>query len=420
MPHAPMNIIQARAEAQNCLMCEDAPCACNCPAGVDARSFIRKIRFDNLDGAVRHLRSRNVMAASCAYVCPTGSSCAKDCTAKGLLNPIEIGKLQRFVTDYEMNRGMIEPLASKKDKPAIAVVGSGPAGLGAAAELAVRGHAVKIFEAEEKIGGVLRYHIPSFRLPEEVLDFDVEFIKKLGVEIECQRRIEDPARLLSEKFSAVYLATGLWKSKEDDLIGSDLNGAYRALDFLRLSKENKLPELGRRVLVIGGGDTAMDSARTARERGAESIVVYRRTQSEMPAYEEEVEAAWRDGVEFYFRVIPRAVVGKDRVEGLRCVRVRWHKKTAGMKQGYDVEGSEFVIGCDSLVIATGQIPESTFKLRTSPSGMIAVSQSDYFTSNPSIFAGGDVVTGGGTAARAVGMGKLAAAKISEYVAKEKS
>lgn len=407
--------IQAKMEAGRCLMCADAPCSCNCPAGVDARAFIRKIRFDNLDGAVRMLKGANVLAASCARICPTGTSCAKECSSKELLRPIDIAGLQHFVMDYERGIGMIEPERVPLEKPPVAVVGSGPAGLGCAAELATRGHPITVFEDSDAPGGVLRQYIPSFRLPTGVVDFEIEFIRKLGVEFECNQKVENPRKLLSNGFKAVFIATGLHRSKAGDMLRADLPGVYQALDFLRMAKRGELPDPGKRVLVVGGGDTAIDAARVAKRAGCESFIVYRRTQKEMPAYANEIEDAWHEGVEFYFRVLPRAVVGDDRAKGLRCVRIKWHPAALpGMKRGYEVEGQEFVINCDTIVNAIGQESESTFGLRTLPNGLLAVEKDEFETSEPGIFAGGDCIAAG-TAADAVGMGKKAAIKISEYL-----
>jgi NADPH-dependent glutamate synthase beta subunit-like oxidoreductase len=313
--------------------------------------------------------------------------------------------------EYERKRGMIVPILVPADKGPIAIVGSGPAGLGCAAKLASLGYKVKVFEKDGRIGGLLTSTIPSFRLPKEVVEFEIEFIKKLGVEFVTDKKIDDPRLLFKQGFKAIFIGTGLVKSRVAEFIGEDRPGVFQALDFLRSAKLGKIPDMGRRVLVIGGGDTAIDSARVAKRAGTECFILYRRMQNEMPAYEEELDAAWHDGVEFYFRVIPRSVVGKDRIEGLKCVRVKWHEKIAGMKQGYDVEGPEFTISCDSVIVAAGQEPETNFGLRSGSSGLIALEKDSFKTSEKFIYAGGDITCGGGTAARAVGMGKLAAIEI---------
>lgn len=407
--------VQAKWEASRCLMCAQAPCTCDCPAGVDARAFIRKIRFDNLDGAVRLLKRCNVLAGSCARICPTGALCGKGCLAAGLSRPIDIGGLQRFVMDWERAQGMIEPMVPVRDGSRVAVVGAGPAGLGCAAELAVRGHIVTVFEKDEAPGGMLRQYIPAWRLPDEVIDFEIAFIRRLGVEFVTSHEVVDPKAFLAEGFKAVFIGTGLHHPRGSDLIGGERPGVHQALSLLRQAKRGQFPELGKRVVVIGGGDTALDAARTARRAGAECFLLYRRTQREMPAYRNEVDDAWNEGVEFYFRTIVRSVVGAERVQGVRCVRIRWHDPMPGMPRGYDVEGQEFVISCDSVVLAVGQGPVSTFGLRTTPGGMLAVDRESMATSVPGIFAGGDLAFGGSTASRAVGTGRHAAVAIDQYV-----
>lgn len=400
----------ARAEAMRCLMCSDPPCTCDCPAGVDARGFIRKIRFENLVGAVRALKSRNVLAGSCSYICPTGTACSKGCSSANLSTPIDIGRLQRFVMDWERERGMIAPKKLRHDGDPIAVIGSGPAGLGCAAELAIRGYRVTVFEKDELPGGILRNTIPSFRLPAEVIDFEVEFMKKLGIEFSCSTKIDDPRDLL-KKFKAVFIGAGLQRSKKAGIINEGLSNTLSALDLLARAKRGDTIDLGKRTIVIGGGDTAIDSARTAIKLGGEATIAYRRTKRAMPAYADEISAAWDEGVEFLFRTIPLEIIGKERVEGLRCARVNWKRPNAGIPKEFDREGDEFILPCDSVIIATGQELESQFNLQTNNGGYITISKDSFETSENNIFAGGDATTGGSTAAKAVAHGKHAAIEI---------
>jgi NADPH-dependent glutamate synthase beta subunit-like oxidoreductase len=409
------SLTQAMIEATRCLMCADAPCTCDCPAGVDARSFIRKIRFDNLEGAVRSLKSRNVLAASCGYICPTGTLCAKGCSSTELTTPIDISGLQRFVMDWERDRGMIDPLISSPTGKMVAIVGSGPAGLGCAAELAIRGHDVTIFEKRNALGGMLRRCIPSFRLPDEVIDFEIDFMRKLGVKFEMGRRVESAKKLLDEGYGAVFLAAGLDHARGGDIPGADLEGSYQAISYLEASKTGNPPDLGSRTVVIGGGDTALDAARMSRRAGSECFILYRRTQREMPAYPNEVDDAWNEGVEFYFRVIVREVLGDGKVEGVRCSRVRWRNDESGKARRYDIEGDEFVIACDSVLFAVGQDASSDFGLDVLKNGLIEVGTDTMATSEKGVFAGGDIVFGGGTAARAVGHGKDVAVEIDDYL-----
>ncbi len=414
MPEEGYNSQQALLEANRCLMCADAPCTCDCPAGVDARAFIRKIRFDNLDGAVRLLKRANVLAASCARICPTGTLCAKGCTAAGLSTPIDIGGLQQFVMDWERAHGMIEPRVPVQNGRRVAIIGSGPAGLGCAAELAIRGHIVTVFERRDMLGGMLRRCIPAFRLPDDVLDFEIAFLKNLGIAFVTEHEVADPRELLQKDFEAVFLATGLHRARGGDLAGMELSGAHQAIDYLQAVKDGNAPSIGRRAVVIGGGDTALDAARTARAQGAECFLLYRKPQAEMPAYPNEVDDAWNEGVEFYFRVVVQQILGKEKVEGVRCMRVKWQPKQAGGKRTYDVEATAFDIACDAVLMAIGQGAESTFELATAPNALIAV-DSEMMTSTPGLFAGGDAVMGGGTAARAVGQGRLAATHIDAFV-----
>jgi NADPH-dependent glutamate synthase beta subunit-like oxidoreductase len=415
MPEEGYSPLAARMEAARCLMCEDAPCTCDCPAGVDARGFIQKIRFDNLEGAVRALKRCNVLAASCARICPTGSLCGKGCTAKGLAQPIDIAGLQAYVMDWERKRGMIEPVPSRRDGARVAIIGAGPAGLACAAELAVGNHAVDVFEREAAAGGMLRHCIPAFRLPTEILDFEQAFLEKLGIAFHFDAAIDDPRRLLGEGFQAVFIATGLDRPQALAVSGGELPGVHQALALLRAAKRGEALSLGRRVVVIGGGDTALDAARVARRAGSECFVLYRRAQAQMPAYEAEIDAAWDEGVEFYFRTIVHGIVGTDRAAGVRCVRVRWRDKVVGLPQAYEVEGTEWTLACDAVVIAVGQGPSATFGLRTTPNGLLAVETERMATEAAGIFAGGDLAAGGGTAARAIGQGKAAAVAIAKYV-----
>jgi len=411
--------IQAKMEAERCLMCDDAPCTCNCPSGVDARGFIRKIRFDNLDGAIKLLRRANVLAASCARICPTGRTCAKECTSKGLLDAIDIAGLQRFVMDYEMERGMINPSHPNLNGISVAVIGSGPAGLGCAAELALLGHPVTVFEKLSLPGGVLRHHIPSFRLASDVVDFEVEFIKKLGVKFECNSYIDDYKKLFDDGFGAIFIATGLIKSKDSLIDGSNKKGVYGAMDFLYSIKQNNLDDLGDDIAVIGGGDTAMDVARVAVRKGKCATVIYRRSRSDMPAYDEDIDDAWKEGAEFRFLTVPLEIIGGENVEGIRCTRIKWKIPKGGSSRPFefDAVGDEFVIPCDTVVFAMGQIPDLTFSLKVSKRGFIDVGSNGFSTSETGVFAGGDI-TYAGTAVQAVGMGKAAAGIIDGYLTKK--
>ncbi len=388
-------------------MCNDAPCHRGCPATVSPRKFLRLIRFGDMTGAVRHLREANILAASVAYICPCLTTCASECTNEKLSHPIDISGLQRFAMDWERKNGMIEPQKAPRNGKKVAVVGSGPAGLSCAARLAAKGYDVEVFEREKELGGQLRLTIPSFRLPPEVIDFEIEFIKKLGVKFHLRSEILN-LKLLRDKFDAVFVAAGLMRSKMQGLPGEDKKGVFAGLDFLTRAKRGEKMNVGARTLVVGGGDVAMDVARVAKRLGSQVLVLYRRTQKEMSAYVEEVDAAFNEGVEFWFRVIPIEVAGAGKVEGLKVRRVQW-KETGRLANEYEVEGEPFIIKADTLVNAIGQERESDFGLKLDPQN---------FMMEDGIFAGGDFLTGAGNAVSAIAKGARAAEEIDKYVAQD--
>lgn len=409
------NLNTAILEASRCLMCDDAPCKCGCPAGVDARKFIRKIRFENLEGAVKYLREVNVLAGSCSYICPSQSLCGVGCSCKGLSTPIDIQGLQRFVMTWERENGVITPLRSTGEMGKVAVIGSGPAGLACATELAVRNYSVTIFDCADVAGGMIRRLIPSFRLPNEVVDFEIEFIKMLGVETKLGVRVDNLDELFEQGFNAVFTGSGVWGSRKLGLNGEELPGVWSAIDLLNLAKRGEPIDIGQRVVVVGGGDTALDAAMVLKQMGKDVTVAYRRSFSDMPAYKKEAIEAIEMGVDFIFRTIPRAVMGGKKVEGLRCVRVQW-QGAGRATSGYKVEGTEFVLPCDAIITALGQTVTGVFDLRTSPNGYISIDQ-NMMTSKTGVFAGGDIVTGPKTAVAAVCSGRSAAEGIDKYLSK---
>lgn len=401
----------ALTEAHRCLLCDDPPCMGGCPASVNPKKFIRKIRFGDLKGAVRILRSQNVLAGSCAYICPCLSTCGAECTSEKLSSPIDIAGLQRFVMDWEREHGMIKPelQIAKKDQK-IAIIGSGPAGLSAAANLASFGYRVEIFEREKYFGGQLRLSIPEFRLPEEVLDFEIEFIKKMGVKFHKKKEIKDISKL-KEKFDAVFIAIGLSSSKRLGIAGEEKKDVYDALDFLIRSKKGENLDLGKRVLVVGGGDTAIDSARVAIKHGAQVLMLYRRTQKDMPAYRVDIDEAFSEGVEFWFRVMPVQITGEDNVAGIKVKRVLWKGEGRSVND-YDVEGDEFVIKGDTIINAIGQKRDPILDVDQS---LLSEVDGNLKIIDDGVFAGGDYAYGAGTAVQAVGSGKLAAEEIDRYL-----
>lgn len=394
----------ALQEASRCLMCEDAPCHKGCPATVNPKRFIRKIRFGDLAGAVRLLRDSNVLAGSTAYICPCLSTCGAECTSEKLTRPIDISGLQRYVIDTEIEQGMLEPAKPVKNGIKVAVIGSGPAGLSCAATLAVKGYLVEVFEAKKIAGGQLGATIPDFRLPKHVLDFEIKFIKKLGVKFHLGSRIDDPNSLKRRGFQAVFVATGLGSSRSLGITGEKKKGVMSALDFLERCKNKEKLSLGKRVLIVGGGDTAIDSARSARRMGAEALLLYRRGPEDMPAYRPDIAEAFDEGVEFWFRVVPIEILGKERVEGIRLRRVKWLGRGRQANR-YKFEGPAFDIRGDAVINAVGQVLDDDFGLKPGE-GMVS----------PGIFAGGDFACGASTAAAAIGSGRRAADEIDMYLA----
>lgn len=414
----------AREEALRCLLCDDSPCRCGCPAGVDPRRFIRRIRFDDLAGAARLLRRGNILYGVSGYVCPSGKTCVSRCTHERLDRPIDILGLQRFVADWERTETAAgRPPATPRRVPPrdpqrpVAVVGAGPAGLACAAELALRGRRVVVFDAADKAGGMLRRVLPWFRLPEEIVDFEVGVVERLGVEFRLGTRVEDLDALRRQGFAAIFVATGTWAARRLGIPGEDLPGVVSPLALLESARRTGAAEIGRRVVVVGGGDVALDAARVARRLGAEVTLAYRRDREAMPAYGQEVEEALEEGVEFLFHVVPEAALGTDRVTGLRLRRVRWDGPGRTALK-YEVRGGPLDLEADTIVPAVGLEPRPADRLGLPavPGGWIATLDRNGFTGAEGVFAGGDAATGPGTVVAAVGEGKRIAAAIDAYLA----
>ncbi|MBN1769791.1 MAG: FAD-dependent oxidoreductase, partial [Deltaproteobacteria bacterium] len=413
----------AREEALRCLLCDDSPCRCGCPAGVDPRLFIRRIRFGDLAGAARLLRRGNILYGVSGYVCPSRRTCAAKCTHEQLDRPIDILGLQRFVADWERTetaagRAPTTPRRVPVRDPArpVAVVGSGPAGLACAAELALRGRPVTVFEAAERAGGMVRRVIPAFRLPEEVVDFEVGVVARLGVQFRLGTAVTDLAALRDQGFAAVFVATGTWAARKLGVPGEELPGVVSPLALLENARRAGAVELGPRVVVIGGGDVALDAARVARRLGAEVTLVYRRSREAMPAYGQEVEEALEEGIEFLFNAIPEAVLGEGRVAGLRLRRVRWDGPGRTALK-HEIHGKPLELEAETIVAAVGLDPRpaDTLGLPVVRGGWIASVDRHGRTDADGVFAGGDVVNGPGTVVAAVGEGKRIAAAIDDYL-----
>ena len=425
------------AEASRCLECDEATCVEGCPVGIDIRSFIQYIFEKDYVGALAKIREANYLPAICGRVCPQETQCESLCILGKKFKPVAIGKLERFVADYELHTGG-GPTTQKPDKrkEKVAIVGSGPAGLTCAAELARIGFGVTVFEALHAVGGVLRYGIPEFRLPKDILDVEVERIKGLGVEIITNFVVGRTAtidELFHEwGFSAVFLATGAGTPTFMDIPGENLSGVYSANEFLtrvNLMGAYRFPEsdtpvkIGKRVAVIGGGNTAMDAVRTARRLGAEhAYLIYRRSREEMPAREEEIHHAAQEGIEFMFLTTPVRIIGDEKrsVMAIECKKMALGAPDeSGRRRPTPVDGSEFELQMETVILAIGQKPNPVIQATTpgltiGARGTVKVNDKQE-TSRKAIFAGGDLARGGATVILAMRDGKRAAEEIRLFL-----
>jgi glutamate synthase (NADPH/NADH) small chain len=429
---------QAKEEASRCIQCPKRNCVAGCPVGVDIPEFINAIREGDMPEAVRILKSKNALPGICGRVCPQETQCEQTCSLAKKEAPIAIGRLERFVADWERaNLGATKPLDSPKPSgKKVAVVGSGPAGLTAAADLAKLGHGVTIFEALHVAGGVLMYGIPEFRLPKEIVQAEVDYVVSLGVKLELDAVVGKLAtvdELLNNGYHAVFLGTGAGAPMFMNIPGENLNGIYSANEFLtrvNLMKAYCFPEydtpvkLGRRVVVIGGGNVAMDSARCALRLGADKVyIVYRRSEVEMPARREEVENAMEEGIEFKLLTNPKRMLGDEQnwVVGIECYEMTLGEPDdSGRRRPVVKEGSEFTIDVDMVVEALGTRPNplvsaTTKGLETTKWGTLVANEETGKTVKDKVWAGGDIVTGAATVISAMGAGKRAAADIDEYL-----
>ncbi|HOV79842.1 MAG TPA: NADPH-dependent glutamate synthase [Bacillota bacterium] len=430
----------AAAEAKRCLQCRNAPCRQGCPVEVDIPAFIRLAAAGDFAGAGRKLKEKNALPAVCGRVCPQEVQCEKHCTLGKRYEPVGIGRLERFVADWELKNGLQKQETAPASGRKVAVVGSGPAGLTCAADLAKLGHSVKVYEALHVPGGVLMYGIPEFRLPKAVVRAEVENLKKLGVEIIVDAvvgKFSTVDELMNEQgFDAVFIGTGAGLPHFMGIPGENACGVYSANEFLtrtNLMKAYLFPEydtpirVGRKVAVLGGGNVAMDSARTALRLGAEeSWIVYRRTRAEMPARREEIEHAEEEGVKFAFLTSPVRILHNDDywVTGMECLRYELGEPDAsGRRSPVPVHGSEHVLDFDTVVVAIGQGPnplvqKTTAGLACNKRGNIIADPQTGATSKPGVFAGGDVVTGAATVILAMGAGRAAARSIHKYISEK--
>ncbi len=427
----------AVAEARRCLHCKKEPCRQGCPVEVDIPAFLKLAAEGDFTGAIAKIKEKNALPAVCGRVCPQESQCEKYCTLGKKHEPVGIGRLERFCADWELATGVAIPEVAPPTGFKVAVVGSGPAGLTCAADLARMGHRVIVFEALHVAGGVLMYGIPEFRLPKDVVQAEVDNLKKLGVEIEVNSVVGKFATVdeLMEQggFNAVFIGTGAGLPYFMNIPGENYCGVYSANEFLtrtNLMKAYLFPswdtpiKTGRRVAVLGGGNVAMDAARTALRLGAgESWIVYRRSEKELPARREEVEHAHEEGVKFAFLTSPTRIIGDENgvVKAMECLKYELGEPDAsGRRSPVPIPGSEYAMEVDTVVVAIGQgpnplVPRTTKGLEVSKKGNIVADPETGATSKPGVYAGGDVVTGAATVILAMGAGKVGARSIHQYL-----
>jgi glutamate synthase (NADPH/NADH) small chain len=432
---------QAVAEAERCLQCPNPRCVQGCPVDIDIPAFIKEIKEKNFLAASSKLKEKNSLPAVCGRVCPQEDQCQQMCVLGKMGDPISIGRLERFASDYERKKGVTVP--AKDESPVtgkVAIVGSGPAGLTAAADLVKLGHEVVMFESLHLAGGVLMYGIPEFRLPKEIVQSEVDYIKKLGVDVKTNYtigRIYTIDELFADGFDAVFVGSGAGFPNFMRIPGENLGGVYSANEFLirvNLMKAYLFPEydtpirIGKKVAVIGGGNVAMDSARCSLRLGADEVyIVYRRSKEELPARAEEAENAEEEGIIFRLLTNPTKFLGDESgwVKGMECIKMELGEPDAsGRRRPVPIEGSEFIMDVDTAIIAIGQSPNpliqrTTEGLETTRHGTIVTQEETGATTKDGVYAGGDVVSGAATVISAMGAGKTAAKSIHEYILKKK-
>ncbi len=425
----------AMLEANRCLQCKKPLCVANCPVQVTIPEFIRSIAEGNFTQGVRFLKGKNSLPSVCGRVCPQEEQCEMTCALTKRGGQIAIGRLERFLGDWEAAQGA----AALPERPAptgkkVAVVGGGPAGLTAASDLIQNGHQVVIYEALHKMGGVLAYGIPEFRLPKKIVDGEINNLRRMGVEMVTDFVVGKTRTLdsLLEEFDAVFIGTGAGLPWFMEMPGNNLNGVYSANEYLtriNLMKGYQYPKSPtplkqhQRVAVLGGGNVAMDCARTALRLGAEATILYRRSRQELPARLEEVENAEEEGVVFKYLTLPVRAVGDEhsRVTGLECIRMELGEPDAsGRRSPIPIAGSEFFLPFDSVIHAIGNspnplIPATTTGLTIGRHGNIVVDTETGKTSKERVWAGGDIATGAATVILAMGAGRKAATSIHAYL-----
>lgn len=422
-------------EAKRCLHCKHRPCVAKCPVNVAIPDFIAKMAEGDFEGAYQVIASTNNLPAVCGRVCPQERQCESQCVRGVKGEPVAIGRLERFAADYHMAHGEqpIEKAALNGHK--VAVVGAGPAGLTCAGDLAKMGYQVTIFEAFHTAGGVLMYGIPAFRLPKEIVQKEIEMLRELGVEIQTNTVIgktESVEELFADGYEAVFIGSGAGLPRFQGIPGESLNGVYSANEFLTRVNLMKAGQNGydtpikkpNRVAVIGGGNVAMDAARSALRLGAQEVcVIYRRSEKEMPARLEEIHHAKEEGVTFRYLTNPVKIHGNEQfcVQAIECVRMELGEEDAsGRRSPTPVDGSNYLIEADTVIVAIGNTPnplisQTTAGLETNRRGGLVVDEDTLRTTHQGVYAGGDAVTGAATVILAMGAGKQAARSIDHFI-----
>ncbi|MDQ2087552.1 NADPH-dependent glutamate synthase [Herbivorax sp. ANBcel31] len=423
-------------EAQRCLQCKHKPCVEGCPVNVKIPEFIKLVAEGKFKEAYVKIKETNSLPAICGRVCPQESQCERFCVRGKKGEPVAIGRLERFVADWYIKNIDSKSDVPKKNNKKVAIIGSGPASLTCAGDLANIGYDVTIFEAFHVPGGVLVYGIPEFRLPKDIVKKEIDSLKEIGVQIKTNMvigKVFSLDELIEEGYDAIFVGSGAGLPKFMGIPGENLNGVYSSNEFLtrvNLMKAYKFPEydtpvyVGKNVAVVGGGNVAMDAARSSKRLGAENVyIIYRRSEAEMPARLEEVHHAKEEGIIFKFLENPTKIIGTDDgwIKGIECTEMELGKPDeSGRRKPIAKEGSEHIIDVNSVIIAIGQGPNplissNTKDLETKKWGGIIIDENTGATSKEGVFAGGDIVTGAATVILAMGAGKKAAEAIDDYI-----